>query len=165
MGIREVAKRFGCGQNDIRQALEVYGMDRPSMTKIRRSFDVSFAELDIKVAPEGIDRSTVARERYDEFIEVGLEHGLFETPPTLELLIPPVDPEEEARAAAEAAEAAEAEARKAEAGGDEADDEAIDDEAIDDEAEFEDEESEENAEDDSEEDDKEDETAEPLEEE
>lgn len=95
-GIREVSRRFGCGQKDIKDALETYKMDKASLRTLRPRFDIKYAELDVKVAPEGIDRGTVARERYDEFVEVALEAGLFSEPPDVSLLAIFEEVEEEA---------------------------------------------------------------------
>ena len=64
-------------------------MDKASMLRIRSRFDVALAELDVKVAPDGIDRKEVARERYAEFVEAGLAAGLFEVEPTVALMARP----------------------------------------------------------------------------
>ncbi len=87
-GVREVSKRFGCGQQDIHDALRAYNMDRNSLMRLRPDFDVKFAELDIKVAPEGIDRGEVARERYQDFVDAGIDRGLFTQAPSVSILAP-----------------------------------------------------------------------------
>lgn len=65
--INEVAKRFNIDQATIKQALQEYGMDSASL--LERDFDMALAQLDIQVAPEGIDRLELAKSLYEEFLE------------------------------------------------------------------------------------------------
>ena len=90
-GVRDVARRFNCGQRDVQDALTILCMDRVSLRKMR--FEPEWAELDIKVAPEGIDRGEVAKTLYQEFLECGRKAGLFEDEPSYPPL-PSEEPEE-----------------------------------------------------------------------
>ncbi len=63
--INEVAKRFGQDPGMIRQALKEYGMDSASL--LDRDFDMALAQLDIQVAPEGVDRVELAKTIYEDF--------------------------------------------------------------------------------------------------
>jgi transposase-like protein len=63
--IHDVARRFGVDAGVIRQALQEHGMDPEAM--MNRDFDLAMAQLDIQVAPEGIDRIEVAKELYAQF--------------------------------------------------------------------------------------------------
>ncbi len=65
--INEVGKRFNVDPATIRQALKQYGMDSESL--LDRDFDMALAQLDIQVAPEGVDRIELARGLYEEFQE------------------------------------------------------------------------------------------------
>lgn len=64
--INEVAKRFGVDPATTRQVLKEYGMDSGSLLDL--DFDMALAQLDIQVAPEGIDRTELAKSIYDEFL-------------------------------------------------------------------------------------------------
>ncbi len=63
--INEVANRFRSEQGMIKQALKEYDMDSESL--LDRDFDMALAQLDIQVAPEGVDRLELARGIYEEF--------------------------------------------------------------------------------------------------
>jgi len=63
--INEVANRFRSEPGMIKQALKEYDMDPESL--LDRDFDISLAQLDIQVAPEGVDRLELARGIYQEF--------------------------------------------------------------------------------------------------
>ena len=63
--INEVANRFRSEQGMIKQALKEYDMDPESL--LNRDFDMALAQLDIQVAPEGVDRLELARGIYEEF--------------------------------------------------------------------------------------------------
>lgn len=65
--INEVANRFGFDPASIRQTLKEYGMDSASL--LDRDFDMALAQLDIQVAPEGVDRKELAKTIYAEFLE------------------------------------------------------------------------------------------------
>jgi len=64
--INEVARRFGNDPATIRQALKECGMDSASL--LDRDFDMALAQLDIQVAPEGIDRMELAKSIYEDFL-------------------------------------------------------------------------------------------------
>ncbi|NIQ02331.1 MAG: hypothetical protein GWM98_19665, partial [Nitrospinaceae bacterium] len=63
--LNEVAHRFKTNPATIRQALKEYGMD--PATILDYDFDMSLAQLDIQVAPEGIDRLELAKTIYEDF--------------------------------------------------------------------------------------------------
>ena len=63
--INEVAKRFRSEPGMIKQALKEYDMDPESL--LDRDFDMALAQLDIQVAPEGVDRLELARGIYQDF--------------------------------------------------------------------------------------------------
>ena len=65
--INEVGRRFNSDPATIRQALKEYGMDSGSL--LDRDFDMALAQLDIQVAPEGVDRIELAKNLYEEFQE------------------------------------------------------------------------------------------------
>ncbi len=65
--INEVGNRFNADPATIRQALKEYGMDSESL--MDRDFDMALAQLDIQVAPEGVDRIELAKGIYEEFQE------------------------------------------------------------------------------------------------
>ena len=63
--INEVANRFRSEPGMIKQALKEYDMDPESL--LDRDFDISLAQLDIQVAPEGVDRLELARGIYQDY--------------------------------------------------------------------------------------------------
>lgn len=63
--IHQVAKRFGTNAGVIKQLLADFDMD--SDTIIHSAFDMAGAQVDIMLAPEGIDRTELAREFYEQF--------------------------------------------------------------------------------------------------
>jgi len=63
--INEVANRFRSEPGMIKQALKAYDMDPESL--LDREFDMGLAQLDIQVAPEGVDRLELARGIYQDF--------------------------------------------------------------------------------------------------
>ncbi len=63
--IHQVAKRFGTNAGVIKQLLTEFDMD--SDTIVHSSFDMASAQVDIMLAPEGINRTEVARELFREF--------------------------------------------------------------------------------------------------
>ncbi len=69
--IHEVAKRFGTNPGAIRQSVKDHGMDPESL--LDRDFDMALAQLDIQVAPEGIDKMELAKGIYQEFLEAPLK--------------------------------------------------------------------------------------------
>ncbi len=71
--LKAVAERFGVKPDDIHDALAEFKLDKASVAK--SSFDVELAKLDIKVAPEGIDRVEIARTLFEELLESGCGVG------------------------------------------------------------------------------------------
>ena len=65
--INEVANRFKVDIGTARQILKEYGMDSASL--LDRDFDMALAQLDIQVAPEGIDRTELGRNIFEDFLE------------------------------------------------------------------------------------------------
>ncbi len=66
--IREVARRFDVSQGEIEQALKRFGLDRDAVRKI--GYDMSLAQLDMQVAPEGIDKRELAKVLFSELVEM-----------------------------------------------------------------------------------------------
>ncbi len=64
--LNEVARRFGQDPATVRQALKECDMDSASL--LDRDFDMALAQLDIQVAPEGIDRMELAKSIYEDFL-------------------------------------------------------------------------------------------------
>ena len=65
--INEVARRFGHDQGVIKQALKECNMDSASL--LDKDFDMALAQLDIQVAPEGIDKMELAKSIYEDFLK------------------------------------------------------------------------------------------------
>ncbi|MGV7220092.1 MAG: hypothetical protein ACQ9MH_01055 [Nitrospinales bacterium] len=65
--INQVASRFRVDPSVIHQAVKSYGMDSASLLDL--DFDMALAQLDIQVAPEGVDRLELAKGVYAEFLE------------------------------------------------------------------------------------------------
>lgn len=63
--IHHVAKRFGTNAAVIKQLLVDFGMDPE--TVIHSAFDLAGAQVDVMLAPEGLNRAGIAREFYEEF--------------------------------------------------------------------------------------------------
>lgn len=64
----QTAKLFGLQPADIELALRSCGMDKHTLRDV--DFDMSLAQLDIRVAPDGIDKREIARPLFDEFVEM-----------------------------------------------------------------------------------------------
>ena len=64
--IKQVARLFQRSVEDIRQALTSCGLDDESVKA--SGYDLSLARLDVKVAPNGIDKRELAKNLYEEFI-------------------------------------------------------------------------------------------------
>ena len=69
--INEVANRFKLDTGAIRQILKEYGMDSASL--LDRDFDMAMAQLDIQVAPEGVNRTELARNLFEDFLEAPIK--------------------------------------------------------------------------------------------
>jgi hypothetical protein len=63
--IHQVAKRFGANAGVIKQLLAEFGMDCDTI--VHSSFDMAGAQVDIMLAPEGVNRVEAARALFDEF--------------------------------------------------------------------------------------------------
>jgi hypothetical protein len=63
--IHDVGRRFGVDAGVIRQVLQEHKMDPE--TVMNTDFDLAMAQIDIQVAPEGVDRVELAKEIYREF--------------------------------------------------------------------------------------------------
>jgi hypothetical protein len=63
--VHQVAKRFGTNAGVIKQLLADFDMD--SDTIVHSSFDMAGAQVDIMLAPEGINRTELARDLFTEF--------------------------------------------------------------------------------------------------
>ncbi len=62
------ARRFNIEPEDVEQALRNCGMDKHTLRDV--DFDMSLAQLDIRVAPEGIDKREIAKTLFEEFVEL-----------------------------------------------------------------------------------------------
>jgi len=69
--INEVANRFKLDTGVTRQILKDYGMDSASL--LDRDFDMAMAQLDIQVAPEGVNRTELARNIFEDFLEAPIK--------------------------------------------------------------------------------------------
>ena len=67
LNINEVARRFGQDQGVVKQALKECSMDSAAL--LDKDFDMALAQLDIQVAPEGIDKMELAKSIYEDFLE------------------------------------------------------------------------------------------------
>ena len=65
--IHDVAQRFGVDAGMIRQALRDFGMDPETL--FDTEFDMTMAQVDIQVAPPGVDRIELARSIFEEFLK------------------------------------------------------------------------------------------------
>jgi len=65
--LNELARRFGQDQGVIKQALKESNMDSASL--LDKDFDMALAQLDIQVAPEGIDKMELAKSIYEDFLK------------------------------------------------------------------------------------------------
>ncbi|HTN44089.1 MAG TPA: hypothetical protein VMN77_09880 [Nitrospiria bacterium] len=63
--IHDVARRFGVDAGVIRQTLQEYGMDPETM--LDTDFDLTMAQMDIQVAPPGVDRVELAKGIFEAF--------------------------------------------------------------------------------------------------
>ena len=65
--LKSVARLFGRSSDEIRSALEACGLDDQAVRGA--DYDLSLAQLDVKVAPDGIDKREIAKHLFDEFVE------------------------------------------------------------------------------------------------
>ena len=69
--INDVANRFKIDVGTTRQILKEYEMDSASL--LDRDFDMALAQLDIQVAPEGINRTELGRIIFEDFLEAPIK--------------------------------------------------------------------------------------------
>ena len=69
--INDVANRFKIDVGTTRQILKEYEMDSASL--LDRDFDMALAQLDIQVAPEGINRTELGRSIFEDFLEAPIK--------------------------------------------------------------------------------------------
>jgi hypothetical protein len=63
----EVARRFGMTPKDVKALLGEHGLDDDTIRQT--DFDLEGAQLDIRLAPEGISRTEVARDLWQDYLE------------------------------------------------------------------------------------------------
>lgn len=63
--IKQVARLFKRSIEEIRDALEACGLDDKSVKET--GYDLSLSRLDVKVAPDGIDKRELAKNLFEEF--------------------------------------------------------------------------------------------------
>ena len=63
--LNDIARRFGVSVAELKQKVLEFGMDQETINN--SEFDLEMAQLDIKVAPEGISRRELARGWFEEF--------------------------------------------------------------------------------------------------
>lgn len=68
---RDVARRFNVSVDEMHDALRRFGIDNNALKDC--DFDISLARLDIRVAPEGIDRREIAKMLFNEMLEINEE--------------------------------------------------------------------------------------------
>jgi hypothetical protein len=64
--VEEVARRFSMSPKEIKELLGEHGIDEESMRN--SDFDLAGAQLDIRLAPEGISRTEAARDLWQDFL-------------------------------------------------------------------------------------------------
>ena len=69
--INEVSNRFKLETGVTRQILKEYGMDSAAL--LDRDFDMAMAQLDIQVAPDGVNRTELARNIFEDFLEAPIK--------------------------------------------------------------------------------------------
>jgi hypothetical protein len=65
--LEEIAKRFGMKPQEILDLLVEFGLDEETIK--RSKFDLVGAQMDIRVAPEGLSRIEIARDLYQELVD------------------------------------------------------------------------------------------------
>lgn len=74
--INEVARRFRTDPATIKQALKEYSMDPAAL--MDRDFDMALGQLDIQVAPEGVDCKELAKTFTRSFLSLRSSNGIGE---------------------------------------------------------------------------------------
>lgn len=65
--LEEVARRFNLSPKEIKELLGEFELDDGSMRK--NGFDLEGAQMDIRLAPEGISRTVAARDLWEDLLE------------------------------------------------------------------------------------------------
>ena len=65
--LTEVARRFNVSPEELKTLLVQFRIDKETIEK--SDFDLQGAQLDIRVAPEGISRREIARDHYEEYLQ------------------------------------------------------------------------------------------------
>lgn len=68
---RDCAQRLGVSMDEMHDALRDFGLDNNAFDAYE--FDISLARLDVRVAPQGIDKREIARVHFDELLEFNPE--------------------------------------------------------------------------------------------
>ncbi len=63
--IHDVAKRFGCPSGVIKQLLAEFELDADAI--VQAKYDMASAQVDIMTAPEGISRTELAKQMFEDF--------------------------------------------------------------------------------------------------
>lgn len=63
--IHDLARRFRSSPDRINEALKAYELD--AETVMSTDFDLAMAQIDIRVAPEGVSKSELGRQLYEDF--------------------------------------------------------------------------------------------------
>ncbi|MFU8803312.1 MAG: hypothetical protein ACNA8W_05845 [Bradymonadaceae bacterium] len=66
--VRDVARRFDCSPHELEEALKRFGLDKDTLRQA--GYDISLAQLDMQVAPEGVDKRELAKVLFSEFLEL-----------------------------------------------------------------------------------------------
>lgn len=87
---RDCAQRLSVSLDEMHDALRDFGLDNNAFEAYE--FDVSLARLDVRVAPQGIDKREIARVHFDELLEFN---------PSLQTLLSDLAAQKAARAKAD----------------------------------------------------------------
>ncbi len=87
MSLVDAARVFQVHPNELKQYMVRQGIDLDTIHKT--DFDLDLARLDIKVAPEGIDKTEVARQLYLEFVDMRGPWEIVEDSPPAEAEVTP----------------------------------------------------------------------------
>lgn len=68
-GFKELARRFDLSTDELEEALKRYGLHKSQLGQVA-DFDMSLAHLDVKVAPEGVDKREIGKMLFEELLRV-----------------------------------------------------------------------------------------------
>lgn len=68
-GFKELARRFDLSTEEFEEALKRYGLHKSQLGQVSE-FDMSLAHLDVKVAPEGVDKREIGKMLFEELLRV-----------------------------------------------------------------------------------------------